>query len=54
LKKCNHNYEGIKLPDKPTVFIQAGTGGESHYDIKGYRSDGGVEFQAIMITALSN
>ena len=41
----NHNYERIKLPDKPTVFIQAGTGGESHYDIKGSRSDGGVEFQ---------
>jgi predicted phosphodiesterase len=41
----NHNYERIKLPDKPTVFIQAGTGGESHYDIKGNRSDGGVEFQ---------
>jgi 2',3'-cyclic-nucleotide 2'-phosphodiesterase (5'-nucleotidase family) len=41
----NHNYERIKLPDKPTVFIRAGTGGESHYDIKGSRSDGGVEFQ---------
>jgi predicted phosphodiesterase len=41
----NHNYERIKLLDKPTVFIQAGTGGESHYDIKGSRSDGGVEFQ---------
>jgi predicted phosphodiesterase len=41
----NHNYERIKLPDKPTVFIQAGIGGESHYDIKGSRSDGGVEFQ---------
>jgi predicted phosphodiesterase/Tfp pilus assembly major pilin PilA len=34
----NHNYERIKLPDKPTVFIQAGTGGESHYDIRGERS----------------
>ena len=34
----NHNYERIKLPDKPTVFIQAGTGGQSHYDIRGERS----------------
>jgi predicted phosphodiesterase len=41
----NHNYERIKLPDKSTLFIQAGTGGESHYDIKGSRNGGGVEFQ---------
>jgi predicted phosphodiesterase len=41
----NHNYERIKLPDKLTVFIQAGTGGESHYDIDGSRKGGGVEFQ---------
>ena len=41
----NHSYERIKLPDKSTQFIQAGTGGESHYDIKGSRSAGGVEFQ---------
>jgi len=41
----NHNYERIKFPDKPTVFIQAGTGGESHYDIKGDRSGGGVLYQ---------
>jgi predicted phosphodiesterase len=41
----NHNYERIKLPDKSTVFIQAGIGGESHYNIKGDRSNGGVEFQ---------
>jgi predicted phosphodiesterase len=41
----NHNYERIKLPDKVTVFIQAGTGGESHYDIEGSRKGGGVEFQ---------
>ena len=27
----NHNYERIKFPDRPTVFIQSGTGGESHY-----------------------
>ena len=41
----NHNYERIKFPDKPTVFIQAGTGGESHYDIRGERSGGGVLYQ---------
>ena len=41
----NHNYERIKLPDKPTLYIQAGTAGESHYDIKGSRSGGGVEFK---------
>lgn len=39
----NHNYERIKLPDKSTVFIQAGTGGESHYKIRGDRS--GVLYQ---------
>jgi predicted phosphodiesterase len=41
----NHNYERIKLPDKPALYVQAGTAGESHYDIKGSRSGGGVEFQ---------
>ena len=41
----NHNYERIKLPDKPTVFIQAGTGGESHYDIRGDRSGREVLYQ---------
>ncbi|HEY7228008.1 MAG TPA: discoidin domain-containing protein [Nitrososphaeraceae archaeon] len=41
----NHNYERIKFPDKPTVFIQAGTGGESHYPITGNRSGGGVQYQ---------
>jgi predicted phosphodiesterase len=41
----NHNYERIKFPDKPTVFIQAGTGGESHYPITGDRSGGGVQDQ---------
>jgi acid phosphatase type 7 len=41
----NHNYERIKLPDKPTVFIQAGTGGQSHYDIKGERSGREVLYQ---------
>jgi hypothetical protein len=30
----NHNYERIMLPDKSTVFIQSGTGGESHYNFK--------------------
>ena len=41
----NHNYERIKFPDKPTVFVQAGTGGESHYAIRGERSGGGVLYQ---------
>lgn len=41
----NHNYERIKFPDKPTLFIQAGTGGESHYPITGDRSGGGVQDQ---------
>jgi predicted phosphodiesterase len=31
----NHNYERIKLPNKETVFIQSGTGGESHYEFDG-------------------
>jgi hypothetical protein len=31
----NHNYERIKIPNKSTVFIQSGTGGETHYDFKG-------------------
>lgn len=39
----NHNYERIKLPDRSTVFIQAGTAGESHYDFRGERS--GVIYQ---------
>lgn len=33
----NHNYERIKLPNKATVFIQSGTGGESHYKFDGQR-----------------
>ena len=41
----NHNYERIKFPDKPTVFIQAGTGGESHYNIREERSGGAVLYQ---------
>lgn len=31
----NHNYERIKFPDRSTVFIQSGTGGESHYEFDG-------------------
>lgn len=31
----NHNYERIKFPNKDTVFIQSGTGGESHYEFDG-------------------
>lgn len=31
----NHNYERIKFPNKHTVFIQSGTGGESHYKFNG-------------------
>lgn len=30
----NHNYERIKIPNEHTVFIQSGTGGESHYKFK--------------------
>ena len=41
----NHNYERIELPGKLTVFIQAGTGGESHYGIKGERSGRIVLYQ---------
>jgi predicted phosphodiesterase len=41
----NHNYERIKFPDKPTLFVQAGTAGESHYNISGERSGGGVLYQ---------
>ena len=33
----NHNYERIKFPNKATVFIQSGTGGESHYDFDGQK-----------------
>ena len=31
----NHNYERIKFPNKHTLFIQSGTGGESHYAFDG-------------------
>jgi hypothetical protein len=41
----NHNYERIKFPNEPTLFIQSGTGGESHYKITGQRSEGGVQYQ---------
>jgi hypothetical protein len=30
----NHNYERINIPNKSSVFIQSGTGGESHYNFK--------------------
>ena len=41
----NHNYERIKRTGQTYFIYSTGTGGESHYDIKGSRSDGGVEFQ---------
>jgi acid phosphatase len=41
----NHNYERIKFPNELTLFIQSGTGGESHYKITGQRSGGGVQYQ---------
>jgi hypothetical protein len=54
----NHNYERIKLPNKDTVFIQSGTGGESHYDFNGqkevslYQND--KDFGITKITVNSN
>jgi hypothetical protein len=54
----NHNYERIKYPDKPTVFIQSGTGGRSHYDFDGqieesiYQND--KDFGITKITVNSN
>lgn len=54
----NHNYERIKLPNKYTVFIQSGTGGESHYDFNGqkevslYQND--KDFGITKITVNSN
>jgi hypothetical protein len=33
----NHNYERIKFPDRSTIFIQSGTGGESHYEFDGQK-----------------
>jgi hypothetical protein len=54
----NHNYERIKFPNKPTVFIQSGTGGESHYDFNGqnegslYQND--KDFGITKLTVNSN
>jgi biopolymer transport protein ExbD len=55
----NHNYERIKFPDKHTVFIQSGTGGESHYEFDGqinesiYQNDEDFGFTKILITPSS-
>ncbi|HEY7228558.1 MAG TPA: discoidin domain-containing protein [Nitrososphaeraceae archaeon] len=54
----NHNYERIKFPNKDTVFVQSGTGGESHYDFNGqkevslYQND--KDFGITKITVNSN
>ncbi len=54
----NHNYERIKFSNKHTVFIQSGTGGESHYDFNGqkkvslYQND--KDFGITKITVNSN
>lgn len=51
----NHNYERLKLSDKPTVFVQSGTGGESHYDFNGqikesvYQNDKDFGFTKIVV-----
>ena len=31
----NHNYERIKFPNRPTMFVMSGTGGEDHYNLSG-------------------
>lgn len=55
----NHNYERIKFPDKPTLFIQSGTGGRSHYSFDGkisaslYQNDKDFGFTKIIIDASS-
>ena len=52
----NHNYERIKFPNKHTVFIQSGTGGESHYEFEGqinesiYQNDKDFGFTKIVIS----
>ena len=54
----NHNYERIKFPNKHTVFIQSGTGGESHYEFDGqikesaYQNDN--DFGITKLTISSN
>jgi hypothetical protein len=55
----NHNYERIKFPNKHTVFIQSGTGGESHYEFEGqinesiYQNDEDFGFTKILISPSS-
>jgi hypothetical protein len=55
----NHNYERIKFPNKHTVFIQSGTGGESHYEFEGqinesvYQNDKDFGFTKIVISPSS-
>ena len=55
----NHNYERIKFPNKHTVFIQSGTGGESHYEFEGqinesiYQNDKDYGFTKILISPSS-
>jgi hypothetical protein len=55
----NHNYERIKFPNKHTVFIQSGTGGESHYEFEGqinesiYQNDNDYGFTKILISPSS-
>jgi hypothetical protein len=54
----NHNYERIKFPNKHTLFIQSGTGGESHYKFDGqikesvYQND--TDFGITKLTIDSN
>jgi hypothetical protein len=55
----NHNYERIKFPNKHTVFIQSGTGGESHYEFEGqinesiYQNDKDYGFTKIVVSPSS-
>jgi hypothetical protein len=55
----NHNYERIKFPNKHTVFVQSGTGGESHYEFEGqinesiYQNDKDYGFTKIVVSPSS-
>ena len=55
----NHNYERIKFPDKPTLFIQSGTAGRSHYSFDGkisasqYQNDKDYGFTNLKISSSS-
>jgi hypothetical protein len=55
----NHNYERIQFPNKHIVFIQSGTGGESHYEFEGqikesiYQNDEDYGFTKILISPSS-